>query len=326
MGATSGQDLIRPTDRMRSGARAPRRHVVVRPGLAVAYAAAVSTGLALAPGAVVFVAILSVLVAIHEGAHLLAARRAGMHCSEFSIGFGPRVVAVHGAELVVALRLVPAGGFVKVTGMTRREEVPASLERRTYRAARLRDKLSVVFAGPAANLVAGFAIAVLAFGPLTPEAQRSADPVGQAAELTGSLVTTSFEGYGELMASIGGYPQLLASGGQEGDATRVMSPVSASQFAGQASDAGIVWVALFAAIVSVALGAFNLLPIPPLDGGQAAIAGVEWAGTRLRGRTFTLPARAVDATAYALVGFLVLLTASAVYLDVAAPHPNPFAG
>ncbi|MBK5224602.1 MAG: site-2 protease family protein [Acidimicrobiia bacterium] len=278
------------------------------------------------PGAVVFLAILSTLVVLHEGAHLSTARRAGIHCSEFAMGFGPRVAAVRVDELVVAIRLFPAGGFVKVTGMTGTKVVPAELETRTYRAAPLRSKLAVVLAGPMANLALGLGLAVIAFGPLTPAAERTDNPVGEAAVWTGSLFTTSFEGYLELVRSVDDYPEAIASQGADGDATRVMSPVAAAQLAGQASDAGIVWVALFASIVSVALGAFNLVPIVPLDGGQGAVAVIEAVGTRLRGRTFVVPAAATKATAFALLGFLLLSSASATYLDVVDPYANPFSG
>ena len=40
-------------------------------------------------GVVVFVAILGIIVLIHEGGHFIMAKRAGILCHEFSIGMGP---------------------------------------------------------------------------------------------------------------------------------------------------------------------------------------------------------------------------------------------
>jgi membrane-associated protease RseP (regulator of RpoE activity) len=276
------------------------------------------------PGLVIFLGILSALVAIHEGAHLLVARWRGMHASEYAIGFGPRIVAGHIGELEVAWRLFPIGGFVKISGMRHTDEVDPALEARTYRAASLPSKLAVVFAGPAANLVAGFAIAVVALGFVAPPEMRSDNPVAAAADWSVMLVTVSFEGYGQLVSSIGEYPEMIATQGQSGDGARVLSPVSGSQLSEQATAAGLVWLLLLASVISIALGAFNALPLPPLDGGHALVAVVEKVGAMSTGRPFVLSIRAQNLATYALLAFLVALSLASVYLDVVAPHANPF--
>jgi membrane-associated protease RseP (regulator of RpoE activity) len=296
------------------------------PVLVVVALVAIGAGWRVVPGAVIFLGILSALVAIHEGAHLLAARWRGMHASEFAIGFGPRVVSAEVGELEVAWRLIPAGGFVRITGMRHDEEVDPALEPRTYRAGSLGSKLTVVAAGPAANLVAGFLIAVVAFGVATPAEWRSDNPVAEAASWSASLFTMSFEGYGQLVSSVGEYPEMVASRGESGDGTRVMSPVLASQLSEQAAEAGLVWLLLFAALISIALGAFNALPFPPLDGGHAAVAVIERVGSAISGREFVLSVRAQSVATYALLAFLVTLSLTSVYLDVVSPIPNPFGG
>ena len=52
-------------------------------------------------------------------------------------------------------------------------------------------------------------------------------------------------------------------------------PISIAQFAGMSADAGAVRFIDFLAIVSISLGALNLLPIPMLDGGHLLYYAVE---------------------------------------------------
>src|SRR5918998_5243949 len=87
------------------------------------------------PAVPAVLAVLTVLVLLHEGGHLLAARRTGMEATEFFAGFGPVVVAWRTSSgLRVGLKAIPAGGYVKVVGMTGREKVDPSLEGQTFRA------------------------------------------------------------------------------------------------------------------------------------------------------------------------------------------------
>lgn len=56
------------------------------------------------------------LVFIHEFGHLIFAKRAGMLVREFAIGFGPKVYNFTKNETVYTIRLIPAGGYVRVAG------------------------------------------------------------------------------------------------------------------------------------------------------------------------------------------------------------------
>jgi len=109
-----------------------------------------------------FVLLLSVLVFVHELGHFLVARACGVRVLKFSIGFGPPIgfgryrLAWNrgGTDYVVAW--FPLGGFVKMLGENPEEagEVPVDVrpgeslpEKKTWQ------KLAIVFAGPAANLI-----------------------------------------------------------------------------------------------------------------------------------------------------------------------------
>ncbi|MFS0727878.1 RIP metalloprotease RseP [Paenibacillus sp. 1P07SE] len=57
-----------------------------------------------------------VIVSIHEWGHFYFAKRAGILVREFAIGFGPKLFSVKKGETRYTLRLIPAGGFVRMAG------------------------------------------------------------------------------------------------------------------------------------------------------------------------------------------------------------------
>lgn len=65
---------------------------------------------------IVVVLIFGLLVSIHELGHLLVAKRSGILCREFAIGFGPKIFALKKGETVYTLRLLPIGGYVRMAG------------------------------------------------------------------------------------------------------------------------------------------------------------------------------------------------------------------
>ncbi|MBY7143635.1 RIP metalloprotease RseP [Virgibacillus sp. NKC19-3] len=65
---------------------------------------------------IAFVFMFGLLVFIHEWGHLIFAKRAGMLAREFAIGFGPKVFSFTRNETLYTIRLIPAGGYVRVAG------------------------------------------------------------------------------------------------------------------------------------------------------------------------------------------------------------------
>ncbi|HHY74659.1 MAG TPA: RIP metalloprotease RseP [Bacillus bacterium] len=65
---------------------------------------------------IAFIIIFGALVFFHELGHLVFAKRAGMLCREFAIGFGPKVFSFRRNETLYTIRLLPLGGFVRVAG------------------------------------------------------------------------------------------------------------------------------------------------------------------------------------------------------------------
>jgi regulator of sigma E protease len=64
----------------------------------------------------VFIAILGLLVFVHELGHFVAAKKSGMKVEEFGFGFPPRVFGIKRGETLYSINLVPLGGFVKIVG------------------------------------------------------------------------------------------------------------------------------------------------------------------------------------------------------------------
>jgi regulator of sigma E protease len=65
---------------------------------------------------IAFIVIFGALVFFHELGHLIFAKRAGILCREFAIGFGPKVFSFKKNETVYTIRLLPLGGFVRMAG------------------------------------------------------------------------------------------------------------------------------------------------------------------------------------------------------------------
>jgi len=67
---------------------------------------------------VVFMTVLVffVIISIHEWGHFFFAKRAGILVREFAIGFGPKLLSFKRGETRYTLRLIPAGGFVRMAG------------------------------------------------------------------------------------------------------------------------------------------------------------------------------------------------------------------
>ncbi len=105
--------------------------------------------LGLSAGFSVLIVVLSLLVMLflHELGHYLVAKKAGMKVTEFFIGFGPKLWSMHRGETEYGIKVIPAGAYVRVIGMNNLDPVPEEDEARTYRKARLRDRLLLAGAG-----------------------------------------------------------------------------------------------------------------------------------------------------------------------------------
>lgn len=105
---------------------------------------------------VTFVLVLMFLVLVHEAGHMVAAKWCGMQVERFSIFFGKPWAKFQRGETEYGIGWLPLGGYVKISGMTRDEELPPEMVSRAYYASRTWKKVVVIAAGPAVNLLVAF--------------------------------------------------------------------------------------------------------------------------------------------------------------------------
>ncbi len=67
-------------------------------------------------------AVLGLLIVIHEAGHFLAATTQGIRVDGFSIGFGPALIKRQRKGVTYALRALPLGGFVSFPDDDEEEE------------------------------------------------------------------------------------------------------------------------------------------------------------------------------------------------------------
>ncbi|GDX30797.1 hypothetical protein LBMAG14_12730 [Actinomycetes bacterium] len=96
------------------------------------------------------------MVMLHEAGHFIAARRSGMKASEFFVGFGPRLWSFSRGETEYGVKAIPAGGYVRIIGMSNLEEVDPADEPRSFRQGSYRNRFIVVMAGVTVNLLIAF--------------------------------------------------------------------------------------------------------------------------------------------------------------------------
>lgn len=116
-------------------------------------------------GWIIFIVALSVSVMLHEFGHFATAKKFGMKATQFFLGFGPTLWSRMKGETEYGVKAIPAGGFVKIVGMTSLEEVDPADEPRSFRVKPAWERIVVLVAGSFMHFVLAF---VLLFAlPLT---------------------------------------------------------------------------------------------------------------------------------------------------------------
>jgi regulator of sigma E protease len=101
---------------------------------------------------VYFIVVLGILVFIHEFGHFILAKKLGVGVLKFSLGFGPKLLGKKIGETVYQVAIVPLGGFVKLVGENREEEVKEEDQPRSFFFQPIWKRALIIFAGPFFNM------------------------------------------------------------------------------------------------------------------------------------------------------------------------------
>jgi membrane-associated protease RseP (regulator of RpoE activity) len=105
------------------------------------------------------IAVLAVLIIVHELGHFAAARFQGIHVNRFSIGFGPVLLKYQGPETEYAIRAFPLGGFVGFPDDDPDSEIPED-DPNLLGNRPILDRAIVISAGVIANLIFAYFLLV----------------------------------------------------------------------------------------------------------------------------------------------------------------------
>jgi membrane-associated protease RseP (regulator of RpoE activity) len=113
-------------------------------------------------GWVIFLVALLFSVMLHETGHFVLAKKFGMKCTRYFVGFGPTLWSTRRGETEYGIKALPLGGFVKIIGMHSLDDVddPAD-EPRSFRRQPGWQRIVVLCAGSFMHFVLAF---LLIFG------------------------------------------------------------------------------------------------------------------------------------------------------------------
>jgi len=258
---------------------------------------------------------ISLLVIVHEAGHYWIAGKFGIRVTHFSIGFGPVLAKYQpkGSGTTFQLCAIPFLGSVTIAGMNPAEPI-APNDPTLYPNKSVLARTLTILAGPVANYLTAsvlvFALALTGWRE-APPAQPN-QPANVAASATASKAPSQSHyvrksvieaarlavvvPYTLTVLNLAGIAELVAHRSTEG----LMGPVGMGKLVAQRAEQGLYDYAGILILISVALGCFNLLPLPFLDGGRLTFLAYELV-------THRKPSAKFEALVHA-TGMLALLT------------------
>ena len=116
-------------------------------------------------GWIIFIFALLFSIMLHEAGHFATAKRFRMKVTQFFVGFGQTVWSLVRGETEYGVKAIPAGGFVKIVGMTALEDVDPEDEARSFRRQPAWQRMIVLAAGSFMHFALAFVLLfILAVG------------------------------------------------------------------------------------------------------------------------------------------------------------------
>jgi regulator of sigma E protease len=180
-----------------------------------------------------------VLIVLHELGHFTAAKAVGMRVERFSLFFPPTIARIKRGETEYAIGAIPAGGYVKITGMSPEEikDLDPEVARRAYYNQAPWKRIVVILAGPGVNIAIAFLLfwAVLFAGSL-----NGAIALGNLDPSVHTLVPTTsvqaIERHEPADGVLRAGDRILAVEGHHATVTSAMAAIAAHRCAGTLSN------------------------------------------------------------------------------------------
>jgi len=194
-----------------------------------------------------------VVFSVHEFGHFFMAKLLGLHSTTFSIGIGPRIGKLFqwsGTEFIVSW--LPIGAYVRTPGLLDADALTL---------------FAISVAGVAANFI--FTIPIVAWGFKrgifqSIELAPASTPLVYALQIVLAVVKLTFKAAWLLLTS--------RSAGE------IVGPIEIFKRLGALESFQMLLCQV--ALLSISIGAFNLLPIVPLDGGKLLFSFLSPLGVR----------------------------------------------
>ncbi|MDR2776893.1 MAG: site-2 protease family protein [Puniceicoccales bacterium] len=103
-------------------------------------------------------------ILIHEIGHYVLAKKRGLFVPKFSIGFGPKIFGFKVQETEFVISLLPFGGYVAIPQLADLHEIEGKFDLPDdAKPATCCDKVIAAFAGPLANMLLAFGLAIVIY-------------------------------------------------------------------------------------------------------------------------------------------------------------------
>lgn len=192
---------------------------------------------------------ISLVIGIHEMGHWTMCHLFGVATHTVSIGIGPSIADFHIGTTQFSIGILPLGGYVEMLG----SRLPvAGFEKISFASQPLFSKMCIILGGILFNLLFGFlTIACIR--------RRKGDH---------SSVEKNTDN-------------------EEISKNNLIGPIGIIRLLVQSANRGWRYFSFILGILSINLGLFNLIPLPPLDGGQLVLSVYEsLTGTMLSDLTY----------------------------------------
>jgi len=126
----------------------------------------------------IFIAVLAVIILIHEFGHYISARIFKVNVEEFGVGFPPRITGIRLKKTLYSINWIPAGGFVRLKGEQgdHKEDEDSFTHKKPWQRA------IILFAGVLMNIF--LAMAILSAGYMIGLPKATESDLGNNARVT----------------------------------------------------------------------------------------------------------------------------------------------